>query len=246
MSAFVERPSPNFDDRPAGVAPEILVLHYTDTNTLDETFGYLLDPAKQVSAHYVVDADGTVYRLVDETKRAWHAGRSCWRGLRDINARSIGIEIQNPGHRCGYRPFPEAQIAATIELCQKIMACNGIHARDLVGHSDIAPQRKMDPGELFPWERFAQAGLGYWPGHVTRRRRSIHTFGPGDRDEAIGNVQHSLATIGYECSASGILDASTEAVLTAFQRRFRPWRCDGRLDGETHARARAMAELTRR
>jgi N-acetylmuramoyl-L-alanine amidase len=246
MSVFVDRPSPNFDDRPMGVAPEILVLHYTDTNTLAETFGYLLDPAKQVSAHYVVDEDGTVYRLVDETKRAWHAGQSCWRGLRDINARSIGIEIQNPGHRCGYRPFPEAQIAAILELCKTIMTRHGIHARDLVGHSDIAPQRKMDPGELFPWERFAQAGLGYWPGHVARRRRSIHTFGPGDRDEAIGNAQHALAAVGYDCSPSFVLDAPTTAVLTAFQRRFRPWRCDGRLDGETHARARAMAELTKR
>jgi len=245
MTAFVDRPSPNFDDRPPGQAPEILVLHYTDTTTLDETFFYLLDPAKRVSAHYVVDEDGTVYRLVDESKRAWHAGVAYWRGFRDINARSIGIEIQNPGHRCGYRPFCNLQIEATVALCAEIFARHGIQGRDLVGHSDIAPRRKMDPGELFPWERLAQAGLGYWPGHVARRRRSIRVFARGDRDEAVANVQHDLAAIGYEIEATGVLDEASEFALAAFQRRFRPWRCDGRLDGETQARARAMRELTK-
>jgi N-acetylmuramoyl-L-alanine amidase len=242
----IERPSPNFDARPAGQRIDMLVLHYTDTQTLDETLGYLLDPARAVSAHYVVDEDGTVLQLVPEAMRAWHAGVSCWRSNRDINARSIGIEIQNPGHRCGYRAFPEAQIDATIELCRGILARHPVEQRNVVGHSDVAPQRKADPGELFPWERLAQAGIGYYPGHVARRRRTIRDFGPGARDEAVEIAQSDLAEFGYECVINGELDASTRAVLTAFQRRFRAWRCDGRLDGETQARLRALVELISR
>ena len=243
MSPVHDRPSPNFDARPVGVAPEILVLHYTDTESLDESLGILLDPAKQVSAHYLIDEDGTVYRLVDETMRAWHAGKASWRGLTDINARSIGIELQNPGHRCGYRAFAEAQIEAAIALCGDIAARYKISPRDLVAHSDIAPARKKDPGELFPWDRLAMVGLGYWPGHVARRRRTIRDFGPGATDDAVVFVQRDMAAIGYACPQSGTLDAATADVLCAFQRRYRPWRIDGRLDGETHARARALREL---
>jgi N-acetylmuramoyl-L-alanine amidase len=243
MIAVCDRPSPNFDARPAGLAPEILVLHYTDTANLDESLGILLDPAKQVSAHYLIDEDGTVYRLVDEGMRAWHAGKASWRGLSDINARSIGIELQNPGHRCGYRAFAEPQIEAAIALCGEIFARHKIRARDLVAHADIAPARKKDPGELFPWDRLAMAGLGYWPGHVARRRRTINDFGLGARDDAIAFAQRDLAAIGYGCPQTGTLDPATADVLAAFQRRYRPWRIDGRLDGETHARIRAVREL---
>ena len=135
-------PSPNCDDRPAGVRPEILVLHYTDTNTLDETLAILVDPAREVSAHYVVAEDGTVVSLVPEDRRAWHAGKASWRGMPDVNARSIGIEIQNPGHRCGYRPFPAAQIDAVIGLARDICTRHAIAPRDVVGHSDVAPARR--------------------------------------------------------------------------------------------------------
>jgi N-acetylmuramoyl-L-alanine amidase len=243
MSLLHDQPSPNFDARPAGIAPEILVLHYTDTESLAESLGILLDPAKQVSAHYLIDEDGTIYRLVAEEMRAWHAGKASWRGLTDINARSIGIELQNPGHRCGYRAFAAPQIEAAIALCREIAERHKIGARDLVAHSDIAPARKKDPGELFPWDRLAMAGLGYWPGHVARRRRTIRDFGPGDADDAVAFVQRDLAEIGYACPQTGTLDPATSDVLCAFQRRYRPWRIDGRLDGETHARARALREL---
>ncbi len=243
MSKLHDRPSPNFDARPEGIGPEILVLHYTDTENLAESLGILLDPAKQVSAHYLIDEDGTIYRLVAEDKRAWHAGKASWRGLTDINARSIGIELQNPGHRCGYRAFAEPQIEAAIALCNEIAERHKICARDLVAHSDIAPARKKDPGELFPWDRLARVGLGYWPGHVARRRRTIRDFGPGDADDAVAFVQRDLAAIGYSCPQTGTLDPETSDVLCAFQRRYRPWRIDGRLDGETHARARALREL---
>ncbi len=243
MNRLHDRPSPNFDARPTGVVPEILVLHYTDTANLAESLGILLDPAKQVSAHYLIDEDGAIYRLVAEEMRAWHAGKANWRGLTDINARSIGIELQNPGHRCGYRAFAEPQVEAAIALCSDIARRHKIAARDLVAHSDIAPARKMDPGELFPWDRLAMAGLGYWPGHVARRRRTIRDFGPGAIDDAVAFVQRDLAAIGYGCPQTGTLDDATAAVLRAFQRRYRPWRIDGRLDGETHARARALRDL---
>ncbi|MBL8808433.1 MAG: N-acetylmuramoyl-L-alanine amidase [Rhodospirillales bacterium] len=222
---IVRTPSPNCDERPAGVRPELLVLHYTDTNTLDETLAILLDPAREVSAHYVVAEDGTIHALVDESRRAWHAGKACWRGMRDVNARSIGIEIQNPGHRCGYRAFPDAQIDAVIGLARDILTRHAIAPRDIVGHSDIAPTRKRDPGELFPWRRLAAAGVGLSAEPVGAPRD------PGD----IAGAQRALAEIGYDCPQSGTPDEGTVAALVAFQRHWRQHLFDGRLDGETRA-----------
>lgn len=239
---MIETPSPNFDARPDGVRPELLVLHYTDTIDVAETLSYLLDPKREVSAHYLVAEDGTVHRLVPEDKRAWHAGKSSWRGLRDVNARSIGIEIQNPGHRCGYRAFPDAQIAAVSALGLEIAARHGIASRDVLAHSDVAPARKKDPGELFPWERLAEAGLGLYPSQVARRHRVTRSFAIGDTDDAVADAQTLLLRYGYECAVTGTLDETTQAVLIAFQRRFRAWNFDGRLDGETHARLRALVE----
>lgn len=236
----VVSPSPNFDARPDGVKPELLVLHYTDTVAVADTLAILLDPARKVSAHYVVDEDGTVHSLVDEAARAWHAGVSCWRGLRDVNARSIGIEIQNPGHRCGYRAFPDAQIDAVAALCREIAARHDIAPRDVVGHSDVAPSRKRDPGELFPWARLAKEGVGLFPSGVAPRRRVVRDFGPGDRDEAVMAAQNDLARVGYDCPLTGALDETTQSVLVAFQRRYRPARFDGRLDGETQALLTAL------
>ncbi len=218
-------PSPNCDDRPAGVRPEILVLHYTDTNTLDETLAILVDPAREVSAHYVVAEDGTVVSLVPEDRRAWHAGKASWRGMPDVNARSIGIEIQNPGHRCGYRPFPAAQIDAVIGLARDICTRHAIAPRDVVGHSDVAPARKRDPGELFPWKTLAAAGVGLHP------QGSVAAGNAAD----IAGAQAELARIGYDCPQTGMADATTQAVLVAFQRRYRQRLFDGTLDGETRA-----------
>jgi N-acetylmuramoyl-L-alanine amidase len=240
---IVGTPSPNFDARPDGARPELLVLHYTDTVDIAETLSYLLDPKREVSAHYLIGEDGVVHRLVPEDKRAWHAGRACWRGLRDVNARSIGVEIQNPGHRRGYREFPSAQIDAVLALGLEIAARHGIAARDVLGHSDVAPSRKKDPGELFPWERFASAGLGLYPSRVARRHRTTRSFGLGDADDAVADAQTLLARYGYDCARSGTLDEATHAVLVAFQRRFRAWNFDGNLDGETHARLRALADM---
>src|SRR5262249_36882522 len=163
MRAIVHRPSPNFDARRGGTPIDILALHYTGMPTAEGALARLCDPAAKVSAHYTIDEDGTIYRHVAEAERAWHAGVSCWAGARDINDRSIGIELVNPGHDFGYRAFPDAQIAAVIELARGIVERNRIPPARVLGHSDVAPKRKIDPGELFPWPRLAAEGLGVWP-----------------------------------------------------------------------------------
>jgi N-acetylmuramoyl-L-alanine amidase len=162
---LIDTSSPNFGPRRDGKTPRFIVLHYTDTKDLAETFSYLLNPAREASAHYVVDEDGSVHRLVDESMRAWHAGVSYWKGEEDVNSSSIGIEIQNPGHQYGYRAFPQEQIKSVRELCRDIMARHGIAQENVLGHSDICPGRleKPDPGHLFPWRELAADGIGIWP-----------------------------------------------------------------------------------
>lgn len=212
--------SPNFDDR-GGASIDMLVLHYTGMESGEAALARLLDPMAEVSAHYLIDEAGCIARLVEEDRRAWHAGRSFWRGSTDINARSVGIELVNPGHEFGYRPFPPAQMAALIELAADILARHPIPARNIVGHSDVAPRRKLDPGELFDWRRLANEGIGIWPGKTK----------PADSD---GEVLGLLAEIGYET-------VDPAATLRAFQRRFRPARIDGRLDAATARLIRAVA-----
>lgn len=228
MRALVDRPSPNFNDRRDGARIDLLILHYTGMPTAEGALQRLCDPAAKVSAHYTIDEDGTIYRHVAEEKRAWHAGASAWAGAADINDRAIGIELVNPGHEFGYRPFPEAQIAALVELARGIVKRHGIPRSRVLGHSDIAPRRKTDPGELFPWPRLAAAGLGVWV-----------QLPPLDASRAIQvpEIQHNLAAIGYECPLSGVLDEETRAAIAAFQRHFRPAAVSGIPDGETTALA---------
>lgn len=226
-----ERSSPNHDPRPRPV--DLLVLHYTGMKTAGEALDRLCDPAARVSSHYLVEEDGTVWRLVDETRRAWHSGEAFWQGTRDVNGASIGIELANPGHEWGYRPFPEPQMAALEALCRDILMRHRIPADRVVGHADVAPARKQDPGELFDWARLARAGIGLWPDAPSARGRRIPR-GPLE-------AQMALLGIGYRVPQTGALDQETRAVLTAFQRHFRPGRCDGVLDGETRARLAAVA-----
>jgi N-acetylmuramoyl-L-alanine amidase len=218
-----ERPSPNHGARTGAI--DMLVLHYTGMKSAEEALERLCDPVAQVSAHYVIDEDGTVWRLVPEERRAWHAGPSSWRGIEDVNGASIGIELVNPGHEWGYRPFPEAQIAALEDLARGILARHAIPARNIVGHSDAAPLRKQDPGELFPWPRLARAGIGLWPETT-----------PAPADHA--SLPRLLSVIGYKVES-----ADVAAVLTAFQRHFRPARCDGVADDETRTVIAALAAL---
>ncbi len=228
---MIERPSPNYNDRPAGKAIGMLVLHYTGMRDAESALRRLTDPEARVSSHYLIDEAGAVYRLVDEQRRAWHAGVSYWAGERDINGVSIGIELVNPGHDFGYRPFPEAQMAALIELGLGILARHPIPAMGVVGHSDVAPARKIDPGELFDWKRLATAGIGRWPRPVR---------GPGDA----ASVREALAAAGYEVSAEGAKDSLTQHSLAAFQRRFRPAKIDGIADEETCAMLYGLLALS--
>ena len=241
MEAIRSRPSPNHGPRPAGATVDTLVLHYTGMKSAAEALDRLCDPAAQVSAHYVIEEDGAVWRLVGEDRRAWHAGISWWRGATDLNDRSIGIEIVNPGHEFGYRPFPAAQMAAVAALCRDILARRPIPAARVLGHSDIAPMRKLDPGELFDWQGLAAQGIGLWPAKPIAPS-------PGDDDAAAAAAIAALAAIGYDTegrSAGRAIepDAAATAAIAAFQRHFRPRRVDGALDSETCAMIAAVARL---
>lgn len=210
---IIQTPSPNFNDRQAGV--DLLLLHYTGMKSGKESLDRLCDPAAQVSAHYMIEEDGRIFQLVAEEKRAWHAGRSFWAGESDINSRSIGIEIVNPGHEFGYRAFPPEQIEAVIALSKQILQRWAIRAARVLAHSDVAPLRKEDPGELFPWRQLADRGVGFWPSAKARKASAAE-------------VKGWLASFGY-----GYLDEGFAAVLRAVQRRFRPSHIDGLLDPET-------------
>lgn len=213
---FIDTPSPNFDARALPVS--MVVLHYTGMMDGASAIARLADPEAKVSAHYVVAEDGQVVRMVDEAHRAWHAGRSWWRGTSDINSASIGIEIVNPGHEFGYRPFPEAQIDAVIELLAGIMERHSITRGNVVGHSDVAPARKEDPGELFPWYRLARLRLAL--PRPTKNLMDPHWSDAG--------FLLALERFGYDV-ADGV------AAIRAFQRRFRPEMIDGIIDGECRA-----------
>jgi N-acetylmuramoyl-L-alanine amidase len=213
---FIDTPSPNFDARALPVS--MVVLHYTGMIDGASAIARLADPEAKVSAHYVVAEDGQVVRMVDEAHRAWHAGRSWWRGTSDINSASIGIEIVNPGHEFGYRPFPEAQIDAVIELLAGIMERHSITRGNVVGHSDVAPARKEDPGELFPWYRLARLRLAL--PRPTKNLMDPHWSDAG--------FLLALERFGYDV-ADGV------AAIRAFQRRFRPEMIDGIIDGECRA-----------
>jgi N-acetylmuramoyl-L-alanine amidase len=236
---LIEAPSPNFD--PRTVTPSILVLHYTGMKTGEEAIARLRDPEARVSSHYVVEEDGRIFRLVPEERRAWHAGASFWRGRRNVNGDSIGIEIVNPGHEWGYRAFPDAQVAAVIELLADIRTRWSIEDRDIVGHSDVAPARKDDPGELFPWKRLAEAGHGLWAEAPPAPGQPI---GEGEEGAAVFALQAGFTRLGYDLPPSGEFDADTATVVRAFQRHWRPERVDGIADGETRARLIALLRLS--
>jgi N-acetylmuramoyl-L-alanine amidase len=231
-SSIVERvePSPNFDERPGLARPDMIVLHYTGMMFSHEAIQRLCDTKARVSSHYVVLETGSVVQLVQEAHRAWHAGVSNWAGDPDINSRSIGIEICNPGHEFGYPDFPPRQIAATIMLCRSILTRNIIRPEDVVAHSDVAPSRKQDPGEKFPWKRLAQSGVGLW---VEAGEVSDEPLRPNDSGSRVTELQRMLAEYGYGVEATGRYDISTTEVITAFQRHFRPAQVDGLADATT-------------
>jgi N-acetylmuramoyl-L-alanine amidase len=237
---IVERPSPNFNERQGVAGPDILLMHYTGMQSCEAAVARLTSAEAKVSSHYTVDEDGTIYAHVPEHLRAWHAGVSHWRGSTDINSRSIGIEIVNPGHEFGYRPFPDAQIEAVIRLSQGIVKRHPIPARNVIAHSDVAPGRKTDPGELFPWKRFADARLGLW---VAAKAGSDAPLSHGMTGARVSELQALLARYGYGIDETGTFDERTEIVVSAFQRHFRPANFDGVADAETLAQLKALHEI---
>ncbi len=234
-------PSPNHGERRGGSddsarRPDILLLHYTDMTDSGEALNRLCDATSQVSAHYFVFENGRVLQLVPESRRAWHAGEAVWDGERDINSASIGVEIAHPGHyrdpaQEGMPPFPPEQIAAVIALSADIVKRWGIRADRVLAHSDVAPSRKRDPGEAFPWETLARAGVGHWVAPAPLRGGRF--LSPGERGQPIEALQAMLALYGYGLDVDGVYNPQTEAAVRAFQRHFRPERVDGIADAST-------------
>jgi len=234
----IAAPSPNFDARRA--PPDMIVLHYTGMASGEAALERLRDPAAKVSAHYVVEEDGRVFSLVPEARRAWHAGVSSWRGQSDINGVSIGIEIVNPGHEFGYRAFPQAQIAAVIDLIADIRSRWTIEDAGILGHSDVAPRRKQDPGERFPWRELAAAGHGLWVDPAPAPGPPLDL---GDEGLGVAVLRGALRRLGYDLPSAGRFDNETAIVVRAFQRHWVQRRVDGVADGDTRARLMALARL---
>lgn len=223
-------PSPNHGER-RGSAPDLLILHYTGMDSAAAALQRLANPVAEVSAHYVVLEDGRVVQMVPEGRRAWHAGAASWAGAADVNSRSLGIEIVNGGHAGGLPPYPEPQLAATIALCRDLVGRWGIAPHRVLAHSDVAPERKEDPGEHFPWDRLARDGVGH---HVPPAPfRDGRFFSEGDAGQPIEALQAMFALYGYDLPVTGTFDARMRAVVTAFQRHFRPARVDGVADAST-------------
>lgn len=231
----IDRPSPNQSSR-EGVVVDTLVLHYTGMRTAEEALERLTDAASQVSAHYTVGEDGTVYAHVPEAQKAWHAGVSHWRGRDGVNAFSIGVEIVNPGHEFGYRAFPKSQMDAVLELTQAIVQRHAIPVRNVVAHSDIAPTRKEDPGELFDWPLLAKNGVGVWPNFPYRSLSNINLLMAGDEGERVRSMQRRLQEYGYGITTTGRFDEITRSTTIAFQRHFRPQDFSGVWDTDSDAR----------
>ena len=233
--------SPNFNERVGG-PPDLILLHYTGMQTGDAALSRLTSDESKVSSHYVVFEDGRIVQCVAEDKRAWHAGVSHWAGETDVNSRSIGIEIVNPGHEFGYPDFPLRQIAAVIALCKSIMARRGAFDPERVlAHSDVAPSRKQDPGEKFPWELLSESGVGHW---VRAAPLNVPgpTLAPGDDGEQIMRLQRMLRGYGYGIEETGVYDETTRDVVTAFQRHFRQAKVDGIADPSTLLTLRALID----
>ncbi|MGD2132638.1 MAG: N-acetylmuramoyl-L-alanine amidase [Maricaulaceae bacterium] len=259
---YIDAPSPNFDER--GRSPDLIVLHYTGMANGEAALAKLCDPNPKMgdyaaavperfrgedpnaemgraSAHYLVEEDGRIFRLVAEDKRAWHAGQAFWDGASDVNARAIGIEIVNGGHDFGLPPYPDAQVGAVVALVKDICARRSIPPERVVGHSDVAPDRKEDPGEHFPWTALVDAELAVGL-LASIEGRGERIAAAGDAGRAVKAVQEHLIAIGYGLAASGAMDERTVAVITAFQRRYRPALVDGVLDHETAELIEAGAE----
>ncbi len=247
-------PSPNHGERLGCVAPDMILLHYTGApggeqreawlaDPGGQALAWLVNPAAKVSAHYLVREDGRIVQLVSEARRAWHAGLASWRGATDINSCSIGIEIVNLGHEAGLPAFPRAQVDAVIALCKSAMGRHGIAPKRVLAHSDVAPGRKVDPGERFPWDELARAGVGLWTPEAQAEAQAEpngRVYREGDEGQPVRALQAMFALFGYGVQMTGVFDAQTKAVVEAFQRHWRRSRVDGIVDASTVATLRDL------
>lgn len=241
-------PSPNHGARKQADGlrergPDMLILHYTGMADAGAALQWLCNPVSQVSSHYFVFENGHILQLVPEARRAWHAGASHWAGETDVNSCSIGIEIANPGHPGGLPDYPEAQLAATLNLCRDICERWSILPQRVLAHSDIAPGRKIDPGENFPWRRLAEAGVGLWtePAPI----RGGRFLARGETGQPVEALQAMLAMFGYGCAVDGVFDEKLEATVAAFQRHWRQAKVDGVADASTITTLRDLLAATR-
>jgi N-acetylmuramoyl-L-alanine amidase len=239
-SASVFLPSPNFGERRGPMRADSIILHYTGMPSAESALALLREPASEVSAHYFVWESGDIAQLVAEDKRAWHAGVGSWGGQTDMNSASIGVEIVNPGHEGGLPAFPPRQIDAVAALCRDIASRRGIRPERVLAHSDIAPARKRDPGEKFPWGDLASAGVGHWTPPAPIVGGALYRA--AQEGPPIRALQAMFALYGYGVEITGVYDRQTKTVVTAFQRHFRPERVDGEIDASTIATLRALVE----
>ncbi|MGE0503026.1 MAG: N-acetylmuramoyl-L-alanine amidase [Rhizobiaceae bacterium] len=225
------RASPNFGERKGVTAPDMIVLHYTGMESGVAAENWLRNPASEVSSHYLVHEDGLVVQMVPESARAWHAGAGSWQGVADINSRSVGIEIVNGGHAFGSPAFPARQIDAVIALCRGIALRHGIAPERILGHSDVSPGRKTDPGEKFPWDRLHAEAVGHWVSPSPLRRGPRLSL--GSHGKAVEALTASLAAYGYGITVGNEYDEAIQTIVAAFQRHFRPVLVDGVADQST-------------
>ena len=232
-------PSPSYNERRGGRRPDLLLMHYTGMTSAKAAIKRLCDPEVEASAHYLIDSDGRITQMVCEAERGWHAGQSVWAGETDINSCSIGIEIHNPGHEFGYVDFPEVQMQAVEALSLDILSRHAIPPERVLAHSDIAPNRKEDPGERFDWQRLHDKGIGHWVPPEPRAGDEGMVW--GDAGDEVFALQEALESYGYGISVTGFYDKDTEIVVTAFQRHFRPAWVNGRADASTIATLEKLA-----
>jgi N-acetylmuramoyl-L-alanine amidase len=225
------QPSPNFEPRRSSAKADLIILHYTGMQSSEAALKWLCNQQSGVSSHYLIDDAGAIVQMVDEDQRAWHAGVASWKGVTDINSCSIGIELHNPGHEFGYVDFTPAQVSATIALCRDIAERHAIASHNILAHSDVAPLRKIDPGEKFPWKELGQAGVGHWvePWPI----ENGETIQAGEKGKKVDFLRRQLALYGYGIEPAGSFDSNMTAVVKAFQRHFRQERVDGVADSST-------------
>ncbi|MBM3468575.1 MAG: N-acetylmuramoyl-L-alanine amidase [Alphaproteobacteria bacterium] len=236
MYKKIHHPSPNFEDRPEGVLIDTIILHYTDMRNAEEALERLSDPQAKVSAHFLIHKNGNVYQLVDPYYKAWHAGESYWQGDKDLNNRSIGIELDNAGHAFGLEPFSEIQITTLINLLKDLVEVFEVPVNRIIGHSDVAPLRKQDPGELFPWFDLAEKGFGLWP-------QSLEPFQTSPLPPlSVSDAQQAFLKIGYECPQTGTWDENTQKVCRVFQQHFTPHEVTGQITNLTHQTLLALLQ----